>query len=180
MISVKRSTTLYQSFFDIRKPVLLGKSRLICSHFNAKSVAARKVFLLLSCPCASWGLDRKRIKFLYLTASIEPILLYGCSVWAQLLNSKAVIKKARSSQRISQPQLHGAFKTVLTEALLFLNAAIPIELRVAEIPSAGFRASLNEFSSASLKWLYKFFPCVVTQNRIHPASHLTASTCQKT
>ena len=33
MISVKRSTTLYQSFFDIRKPVLLGKSP-IAMHFN--------------------------------------------------------------------------------------------------------------------------------------------------
>jgi hypothetical protein len=58
------------------------------SHFNAKALAARKAFFaMLSCLRASWGLDRKRIQFLYLTVN-ESILLYGCSLlyWAPLLN----------------------------------------------------------------------------------------------
>ena len=54
------------------------------SHLNAKALAARKAFFgVLSCLRASWGLDRKRIQFLYLTV-VEPILLYGCSLWASL------------------------------------------------------------------------------------------------
>jgi hypothetical protein len=132
------------------------------SHFNAKAVAARKAFFaMLSCLRASWGLDRKRIQFLYLTV-IEPILLYGCSLWAPLLNSKAGIKKARSCQRAFLTTAIGAFKTVSTETLLLLNAAIPIELRVAQITATRFRTCTNEFSPASLKWLMKFFPCIIT------------------
>jgi hypothetical protein len=105
--------------------------------------------------------QRKRIQFLYLTV-IEPILLYGCSLWAPLLNSKAGIKKARSCQRAFLTTAIGAFKTVSTETLLLLNAAIPIELRVAQITSTRFRTCTNEFSPASLKWLMKFFPCIIT------------------
>ncbi|KZS19615.1 Uncharacterized protein APZ42_013885 [Daphnia magna] len=70
------------------------------SHFNAKAMAARKSFYgEMNCLRASWGLDRKRIQFIYLSV-IEPILLYGCSLWASLLNTKAGCKKARSCQRI--------------------------------------------------------------------------------
>jgi hypothetical protein len=147
------------------------------SHLNAKALAARKAFFgVLSCLRASWGLDRKRIQFLYLTV-VEPILLYGCSLWAPLLSSKTGIKKARSCQRIFLIATIGAFKTVSTEALLILNSASPIDLRVAEIAVMRFRACSYEFSPASLKWLVKLFPSIVSKPKIDHVSHFTSSTC---
>lgn len=73
--------------------------------------------------------------------------LFGANFSTQKQGSR---KPDPASASFSQPQLHGAFKTVSTEALPLLNATIPIELRVTEITAARFRDSLNEFSSASL------------------------------
>lgn len=128
------------------------------SHFNAKAAAARKAFYgVMNCLRASWGLDRKGIQFLYLSV-IEPILLYGCSVWAPLLNTKAGCKKARFCQRIFLVSAIGAFKTVSTEALLLLNTTLPIDPIVAELTVVRYRTFSDGFSAASLKWLSKFLP----------------------
>ncbi|KAI9554862.1 hypothetical protein GHT06_020139 [Daphnia sinensis] len=130
----------------------------------------------MNCLRASWGLDRKRIQFLYLSV-IEPILLYGCSLWAPLLNTKAGRKKARSCQRIFLVSAIGAFKTVSTEALLLLNTTLPIDLRVVELTAMRYRTFPGEFSAASLKWLSKFLPHIKSQRKVDTFNHFSASKC---
>ncbi|KZS05369.1 Uncharacterized protein APZ42_031464 [Daphnia magna] len=118
----------------------------------------------------------KRIQFLYLSV-IEPILLYGCSLWAPLLNTKAGCKKARSCQRTFLVSTIGAFKTVSTEALLLLNTTLPIDLRVAELTAMRYRTSSDGFSAASLKWLSKVLPHIKSQRKVDTFNHFSASKC---
>ncbi|KAI9559420.1 hypothetical protein GHT06_013408 [Daphnia sinensis] len=47
---------------------------------NKITAAQRAFFALRSSLKSTWGYDRKRLKYIYLSA-VEPILLYGCSVW---------------------------------------------------------------------------------------------------
>ena len=78
------------------------------SHLNAKAVAAMKAFIgVLRCLCASWVFNRKRIMFLYLTV-VEPILLYGCSLWPLCLAPRLEFEK---------PDLASAFFSFLLLAL---------------------------------------------------------------
>ncbi len=122
------------------------------SHLNAKAVAARKAFIgVLRCLRASWGLDRKRIMFLNLTV-VEPILVYGYSLWPLCLAPRLEFKKPDPASAFFSFLLL-SFQNGVNRGSSPLNSATPIHLRVAEIAVMRFRACLYEFSPASLKWL---------------------------
>lgn len=123
----------------------------------------------MKCLRATWGLERSRVRFLYL-ASVEPILLYGCFLKAPFLNTKNIIKRIRKWQRTFLISINLSFKTVSTDALLVLANVVPLDLRVSKITALRFRTSNSGmFYSSSLKWLYKFFPYISLKSKFdHP------------
>ncbi len=80
----------------------------------------------------TWGLDTLKLIKLYDTTVI-PAFLYGCSVWAGALKSKALTKKLRSIQRTFLRYITRSFKSVSTAALITLSNSLPIDLKVLEI-----------------------------------------------
>jgi len=129
------------------------------SHITNKIAAAKRAFFTLRSGLKStWGFDKKRLKFLYHSA-VEPILLYGCSVWASFLNTKKGTKQLRTFQRSIALSLASSFKTVSAEACFILTNILPIDLRVQEITHLRFSSGCTErFSAASLKWLTSKLP----------------------
>nr|CAH0102215.1 unnamed protein product [Daphnia galeata] len=124
-------------------------------HFKRRLEAAKRAFHSLRlCLRATWGFDKKIFRYLYNT-SVEPILLYGCSVWSPILSGKKGVGLLRSFQRLFTSSITKAFKTPSTESLLVLSNSIPIDLRVLEITIVRYRSRGNAvFSSATLApWL---------------------------
>ena len=120
---------------------------------NKISAAKRAFFTLRSGLKSTWGYDRMRLKFLYHSA-VEPILLYGCSVWAPFLNTKKGVKQQRTFQRSIALSLASSFKTVSAEACFILTNILLIDLCIQEITHLRFSSGCTGFFSAlSLKWL---------------------------
>lgn len=126
---------------------------------NKISAAKRAFFSVRSSLKSTWGYDKRRLKFLFHSA-VEPILLYGCSVWAPFLATKKGVKQLRSFQRIITLPLINAFKTVSSEGCLIISNTLPIDLRVREITYRRYcTTSTGHFSAASLNWLTRLLPC---------------------
>lgn len=89
------------------------------------------------------------MRFLY-SSTVEPIFVYGCSVWASVLRTKAGVKKIRSFQRIICRVITRSFKTVPTESLILLSNLLSLDLRILEISSFRlFSQSPGEFFTNS-------------------------------
>ncbi|KAK4006228.1 hypothetical protein OUZ56_011384 [Daphnia magna] len=89
---------------------------------------------------ATWGYDDRRLRYLYLSA-VEPIPLYGCSLWAPFLATKKGVKCVRSFQRVFAIARTKSFKTTSTDALLVLANVDPIDFTV--MKTAYLRLSTN-------------------------------------
>jgi hypothetical protein len=108
-------------------------------HLKRRLEAAKRAFHSLRASLrATCGFDRRRFFHLYYT-SVEPILLYGCSVWAPTLSTKKGIKLLRSFQRLFAASVTKAFQTSSIESLLVLSNSLPLDLRVLEISILRFR-----------------------------------------
>ena len=89
--------------------------------------------------------------------SVEPILLYGCSVWSPILSGKKGVGLLRSFQRLFTSSITKVSRTTPTESLLVLSNSIPLDLRVLEITIVRYRSRGHAvFSSATVEWLGKF------------------------
>ena len=75
------------------------------------------------------GVDADRLGFLIAT-TVDPIVLYGCSVWPSFLNTKCGVRKLRAYQRSISISVSNSFKTAPTDALLVIANFIPIDLRI--------------------------------------------------
>ncbi|KZS03685.1 Uncharacterized protein APZ42_033521 [Daphnia magna] len=72
------------------------------SYISNKIAAAQRAFSALRSSLKStWSYDRKRLKYIYLSA-VEPILLYGCSVLPPFLSTK---KESSNFMHFSAPLL---------------------------------------------------------------------------
>lgn len=80
----------------------------------------------------TWGLSKDRLKTLY-TAIVEPVFLYGCSVWATDVRTKRGRKKLRSIQRGYNLIMLRSFRTADAGSLSILSGTLPIDYRVREI-----------------------------------------------
>ena len=88
------------------------------SHVAAKCVSAKRaLFTVNNCLRHSWGFDKKRLRFLY-SAVVEPIITYGCAVWASFLRTEKGIKRIKSFQRVITLLVTKCFKTASAELLL--------------------------------------------------------------
>ena len=86
-----------------------------------------------------WGLNQPRLETLYL-AVIEPVLLYGCSLWCSASRSKRARTKLRSVQ--------GLYNIMLVRALSS-TSSISLNLQTKHIPVDYYQHRFS-FSSSSL------------------------------
>jgi hypothetical protein len=99
------------------------------------------------------GADAHRLRFL-IAATVDPIVLYGCSVWASFLNTKCGVRKLRAIQRSISISITKSFKSAPTDALLLIANIIPIDLRILQLSTLRFRSnSMIPFVDSSFRWL---------------------------
>jgi hypothetical protein len=130
------------------------------------AAAKRALFSVNNCLLLTWGVDRKRILFLYETV-VEPVLLYGCSIWNSALWKKSVIKKLRSFQRSVALIATRALKTAPRLSLLIFSNLRPIEARAFELASVALlsQSHAKMFSPSSRRVIYKRLPLLVCSPR---------------
>ncbi len=80
----------------------------------------------------TWGLSAEDMRTIYIGA-IEPMLLYGVSVWGNAITKKYVIDKLRRVQRIFAIKAIKGYRTISYDAAVVIANLIPIELRIKEL-----------------------------------------------
>jgi ribonuclease HI len=129
-------------------------------HVRAKCLSAKKlIFAIKRHLSSSWGLAKSRWKKLY-TSTIEPMLLYGCSIWCPVIVQVRAAAILRSTQRQIALMMLRAFKSTSTEACLVLSGLLPIDLRIAEVAACRFVAIRSPFSLRAAKFIHDSFPCI--------------------
>ncbi|XP_037301216.1 uncharacterized protein LOC119191414 [Manduca sexta] len=78
-----------------------------------------------------WGLGPDVIKLLY-TAVVEPVVLYGASVWAPASRKLGVRKQLAVVQRGFAQKLTKAYRTVSLNSALLLAGILPLDIRARE------------------------------------------------
>lgn len=80
---------------------------------------------------SSWGLHPEVIRLMYV-ATIEPVILYAASAWAQAANKLGVIKQLSVVQRGIALKICKAYRTVSLNSALVLAGMLPLDLRIRE------------------------------------------------
>jgi hypothetical protein len=113
------------------------------------------------------GAEAHGLRFL-IAATVDPIVLYGCSVWASFLNTKCGVRKLRAIQRSISISITKSFKSAPTDALLVI--ANIIDLRILQLSTLRFRSnSMIPFVDSSFRWLLKHFPYGSLQSKFEPS-----------
>ena len=85
-------------------------------HIQAKCLTAKKlIFAARRYLANTWGLSMLRLKKIYVSA-IEPMLLYGCSLWCPGIDRARPLAALRSFQRLSAVVILRTFKSTSAEA----------------------------------------------------------------
>ncbi|XP_052742931.1 uncharacterized protein LOC128198962 [Bicyclus anynana] len=82
----------------------------------------------------NWGLRPEIIKTIYVSV-IEPIVLYGASIWAPAAQKLTIQKHLNAIQRGFALKILKAYRTVSLTAALALAGLVPLDLRVQEAAS---------------------------------------------
>jgi len=91
----------------------------------------RKIFALSKSEKPNGGLSHKSLKTLY-TGGIQPLLLYGAPVWAEILEKTSHRKKLTRVQRLINIQIAKAYRTVSNDALCIITGLTPIHIKIKE------------------------------------------------
>ena len=133
-------------------------------HLTQKCAAAKRaLFSVHNCLRLTWGVDRRRLIFLY-ESVVEPVLLYGCSVWISALRKKSAICKLRSFQRSITLLVTRAYKTAPTLSLLLLSNLRPVEARAFELSAVTSLSPSHAkcFSPSSRRVIKNRLPLIVS------------------
>ena len=100
---------------------------------------------LAACSRLNWGLGGEVMKSLY-TTCIQPILTYGCMVWASATTKATYINLLRRAQRIAALSITGCLRTTSTDAVLVLAGIIPIEITLQELAARATEKAWNNIN----------------------------------
>jgi hypothetical protein len=117
---------------------------------NKCNSALRTTHAIRQCLGLSWGLSRKRLKFLY-SCVIEPMLTYCCSAWVSAALMPSNKKKLRNIQRRIAILILRVFRTPPTDASLVLSGLTPADYKIQEITTYKFltKAEAQSFTPSS-------------------------------
>ncbi|KAL0878793.1 hypothetical protein ABMA27_003823 [Loxostege sticticalis] len=82
----------------------------------------------------SWGLHPEVVRTIYV-AVVEPIVLYGASVWGSAAEKIGVQKQLNTIQRGFAQKMCRAYRTVSLNSALVLAGVLPLDLRIHEAAS---------------------------------------------
>ena len=136
-----------KSIFPVPKVKYLGlifDSRLSWKeHITFKCTQAkRRLMDLRRTLSLHWGAADPRKLLLLYRGVVEPMLLYGCSIWANALQYGWCRTMLRSVQRLSCALATRCFPTVSFYSAISLSNLLPIDLRALEI-AASFAMKLT-------------------------------------
>lgn len=83
---------------------------------------------------ASWGLHPEVVRTIYV-AVVEPIVLYGASVWGSAAEKIGVRKQLSTMERGFAQKMCRAYHTVSLNSALVLAGVLPLDLRIREAAS---------------------------------------------
>jgi ribonuclease HI len=139
--------------------IVFDKKLLWTSHIQQQ--CGKVISLLLKLKAVTkrnWGLPQRTNRFIY-QRILEPILLYGCPVWASALDKIGTVTLLRRTQRMAALAITGALRTTSTDALLVLSGLKPIDLLARERCAIYFIKATQQRSLSSI---------------LHIQQHLTA------
>ena len=106
--------------------VIIHYKLLWYEHINYVTSKASRLLTRLGMACHStWGLNGSNIKTIYKNA-IEPLLLYGSSVFPEAFNNFKIKKKLLSVQRGFALRIIKGYRTISTDCVLVLAGLLPI------------------------------------------------------
>lgn len=79
----------------------------------------------------SWGLCPEVIRTIYVSV-IEPIIMYGASVWAEATHKITVQKHLNTVQRGFMQKICKSYRTVSLNASMILAGILPLDMRIRE------------------------------------------------
>jgi len=108
-----------QSILPVRETQFLGlllDQRLSWfPHVRSKCLNVKKlIFAVKRHLSVTWGLSKSVLKKLY-TSTIEPTLLYGCSIWCPVISQARAVAILRSTQRLVAQIMLRTFKSSSTK-----------------------------------------------------------------
>ena len=138
-------------------------------HVQAKCLSAKKLFFSAKRHLSvTWGLTSQRLRKLNIS-SIEPMLLYGCSLWCPAIDKTRTLTILKSTQRSLTLVILRVFKSTSMEACLALSHLLPIELRIAELAASRFLRLKPTFSPCAANTIRRCFPLIdLSQSTLHP------------
>jgi len=137
----------------------------------------RIIHFLKYCLRKTWGINSNTLLTLYKSIVI-PKLLYGCSIWCNIILKGSCKNKLKSIQRTMLKCITRSFNSVSTNSLLIISNLLPIDLKAFQISASRFLLlGPNEFSPSSSKAIESVFAnCdlrlpVDRRSKYHSATH---------
>jgi hypothetical protein len=92
--------------------IIIDNKLTFREHITHLTEKCRKIIFALSKSAKlNWGLSHKALKTLY-TGGIQPLLLYGAPVWAEILEKTSHRKKLTRLQRLINIKIAKAYRKV--------------------------------------------------------------------
>jgi hypothetical protein len=110
--------------------VIIDNKLTFREHITHVTEKCRKIIFALSKSAKlTWGLCHKALKTLY-TGGIQPLLLYGAPVWADILEKTSHRIKLSRVQRLINIKIAKAYRTVSNKALCIITGLTPIHIKI--------------------------------------------------
>jgi ribonuclease HI len=110
--------------------VIIDNKLTFREHITYVTEKCRKIIFALSKSAKlNWGLSHKALKTLY-TEGIQPLLLYGAPVWAEILEKTSHKIKLTRVQRLINIKIAKAYRTVSNEVLCIITGLTPIHIKI--------------------------------------------------
>jgi hypothetical protein len=110
--------------------IIIKNKQTFREHITHVTENCRKlIFALSKSAKLNWGLSHKALKTLY-TGGIQPLLLYGAPVWAEISEKTSYKKKLTRVQRLINIKIAKAYRTVSNDALCIITELTPIDVKI--------------------------------------------------
>jgi len=161
--------------------IIIDNKLTFREHITQVTEKCRKIIFALSKSAKlNWGLSHKALKTIY-TGGIEPLLLYGAPVWAEIIEKTSHRKKLTRVQRLINIKVAKAYSTVSNEALCIITGLTPIHIKIKEtaelykiVRGNRHKNLLIDHDKPPKKWLHPAVRIIATDNkkRLNPNKYL--------
>jgi ribonuclease HI len=133
-INVTINGTIIQPSLQVKHLGLVLDQRLSWhAHILAKCIKTKQtIFHLRRLSKLTWGSSSKTLSYLY-QAILEPMLLYGCFIWAPALKRRTLVGRLRSVQRLMATTVIRSFKSISSDSSFVITNWLPFDFRARQL-----------------------------------------------